>query len=211
MNPIYDGSQKIHLIGSKTLRLLLEQRGILVDNILICRFKILLGSRFISMNSYQPRQLLHIRRVVIHYSAYSFSQLPRYLLARSFKTTAYIIYPIRCSYFRQINDISEFIERQAFLLEQFIHQMFLATEQTIRYRLLQLPHCTQSFLKCLGILELGNLLELVDTHNDIAAFLLRYFSGSCRISSTSLLLGFISSETDKSIVGSVPIEILGLI
>jgi len=53
--------------------------------------------------------------------------------------------------------------------------MFLAAEQTIGNRLLQLPHSTQPFLKCLGILELGNLLELVDTHNDIEAFLLRYF------------------------------------
>ena len=53
--------------------------------------------------------------------------------------------------------------------------MLLAAQQTIGYRFLQLPHSAQPFLKCLGILELGNLLELVDTHNDVAAFLLRDF------------------------------------
>ena len=41
MYPVYNSSHKIHLIGSKALGLLLEQWGILVDNILICRIKIM--------------------------------------------------------------------------------------------------------------------------------------------------------------------------
>lgn len=41
MNPVYDSSQKIHLIRSKALGLLLEQRRVPVDYILICRLEIL--------------------------------------------------------------------------------------------------------------------------------------------------------------------------
>ena len=52
--------------------------------------------------------------------------------------------------------------------------MLLTAEQAIGYRLLQLPNRTQALLKCPGILEFGNLLELIDTYNDVAAFLLRY-------------------------------------
>ena len=55
--------------------------------------------------------------------------------------------------------------------------MFLAAEQTIGHRLLQLPYGTQPLLECLGILELGDLLELVDADDDIATFLLRYLFG----------------------------------
>ena len=75
MHPVDDSSQKIHLIRSKALCLFFKQWGILVDNILICRLKILLGCSFIRMNPYQPRQLLYIRRMVIYYLAYFFSQL----------------------------------------------------------------------------------------------------------------------------------------
>ena len=42
-------------------------------------------------------------------------------------------------------------------------------------------------------------------------FFCAIFSGSCKISSILLLLGFISSDMEKSVMGSVPIEILGLI
>ena len=41
INPVYDSSQKIHLIRSKALGLLLEQRRVPVDYILICRLEIL--------------------------------------------------------------------------------------------------------------------------------------------------------------------------
>ena len=54
MNPVYDSSQEIHLISSKAFGLFFEQWSILVDNILLCRLKILLGSSFIRMNPYQP-------------------------------------------------------------------------------------------------------------------------------------------------------------
>ena len=47
MNPVYDSSQEIHLISSKAFGLFFEQWSILVDDILICRLKILLGSSFI--------------------------------------------------------------------------------------------------------------------------------------------------------------------
>lgn len=55
--------------------------------------------------------------------------------------------------------------------------MLLAAEQTIRHRFLQLPHGAQPLLECLGILELGDLLELVDAYHDITVFLLRYLFG----------------------------------
>ena len=87
--------------------------------------------------------------------------------------------------------------------------MFLAAEQTIGHRLLQLPYGTQPLLECLGILELGDLLELVDADDDMIAFFCAIFSGSCRISSMSLLLGFSSSDMEKSVIGSGPIEIFG--
>ncbi len=75
MYSVYDSSQKIHLIGSKAFGLLLEQWGILIDDILICRLKIMFGSSSVRVYPYQPRQLLHIRRVVIHGLAYFFRQL----------------------------------------------------------------------------------------------------------------------------------------
>ena len=54
MNPVYDSSQEIHLISSKAFGLFFEQWSILVDDILICRLKILLGSSFIRTNGYPP-------------------------------------------------------------------------------------------------------------------------------------------------------------
>lgn len=75
MYPAYNSSQKIHLIGSKALGLLLEQWGILIDDILICRLKIMFSSSSVRVYPYQLCQLLYIRRVVIHYLAYFFGQL----------------------------------------------------------------------------------------------------------------------------------------
>ena len=67
--------------------------------------------------------------------------------------------------------------------------MFFAAEQTIRHRFLQLPYGTQPFLECLGILELGYLLELVDADDDIATFLLRYLFGELQDFITIVALG----------------------
>ena len=89
--------------------------------------------------------------------------------------------------------------------------MLLAAEQTVRDRLLELPDRTQPLLKCFGILELGNLLEFVDANDDIATFLLRDFLGKLQNFVDIVALGFISSDIEKSVVGSGPNEILGLI
>lgn len=60
----------------------------------------------------------------------------------------------------------------------------------------------------MGILELRNLLEFVNTNNDIATFFLSDFSDSWRISSILSVLGFISKDMENSVIGSGPIETL---
>ena len=86
--------------------------------------------------------------------------------------------------------------------------MFLAPEKAIGYRFLQLPNRAQALLKGFGILKLCNLLEFVYANNDIAPFLLSYFLGELQDFIGIVVLGFISSDMEKSVIGSVPIEIL---
>ena len=69
MNPVYDRTQKVHLVSREALRLFLEQWGILVYDVLVSHLDILLRSDLIRMNPRQPCQLLHIRGVVIRTQA----------------------------------------------------------------------------------------------------------------------------------------------
>ena len=115
--------------------------------------------------------------MVINLLAYLFGQLFRDMFARGLETAADVVDPVRCSYLLQINSIAELVKRQALFLEQLVHQMFLAAEQTIRDRFLQLPYGAQPLLECFGIPELGDLLKLVDADDDIITFFLRYLFG----------------------------------
>jgi hypothetical protein len=63
-----------------------------------------------------------------------------------------------------------------------------------------LSHSAQSFLERLGILELGNLLKLVDTHNDITAFLLRYFFRKLQNLINIVTLGILYGEVCQNIL-----------
>lgn len=162
------------------------------------------------MDPHQPGQLLHIRGVVVHPLADFFGQGLRNAFARGRKTLADILNPIGRAYFVQVDGVTEFVERKALLFEEFVHQVLLAPERAVRHRFLQLPYGTEPFLKGLGVVELGNLLKFVDTDYDLALLFWAILSGSCRISSISSLLGFISSDTEKSDIGSGPMVILGL-
>ena len=113
VNSIQNGPQEIHLIGRKTLGLLLEQRRILVENILTSRLEILLCGNFVRMNPYQPSQLLYIRGVIVHRLADLFGQLFRDLFARRLKALANVADPVLRPNFRQIDGIAELIEREA--------------------------------------------------------------------------------------------------
>lgn len=99
VHAVYNSSQEIHLIRRKIFGLLLEQRRVLVDDILTGRLEVLLCSNLVRMNPYQSCQLLHIRRVIVHPLTNLFGQLFRDPFTRSFETTADIVDPIRCSYF----------------------------------------------------------------------------------------------------------------
>lgn len=89
--------------------------------------------------------------------------------------------------------------------------MFLAPEKAIGYRFLQLPNRAQALLKGFGILKLCNLLEFVYANNDIAPFLLSYFFGELQDFIGIVAFGIYFKRYGKSVIGSVPIEILGVI
>ena len=134
--PSSTARKKIHLICSEALCLLFEQRRILVDDILICPLEILFRGRLVCMNPHQPRQLLHIRRMVVYGPAYLPGQLGGNMFARSLKASANVIDPILRPDLGQIYRIAELVKRKALFLKKFIHKMLLAAKQAIRHRFL---------------------------------------------------------------------------
>lgn len=89
--------------------------------------------------------------------------------------------------------------------------MFLAPEKAIGYGFLQLPNRAQALLKGFGILKLCDLLEFVNANNNIAPFLLSYFLGKLQDFIYVTAFGIYFKRYGKSVIGSVLIEILGLI
>lgn len=70
-------SEEIHLIGRQILSLLFKQRRVLIDQILMRGHVILLRRLLVCVNPQQPRELLHIRRMIIDSDANPLGQLFR--------------------------------------------------------------------------------------------------------------------------------------
>ena len=80
--------------------------------------------------------------------------------------------PVCCRNLIKKHHLAKLIEGHPAILEQFHHQMFLAAKEAIGYVTLVLPYSTKPFLNNQRIIELANLLEFVNTNNEVNTLLL---------------------------------------
>ena len=172
-----DATQKVHLICGKRFNLLHEKLLLTIEQVLNTLFEMFICHTlsFVNEREDEPRQLLHIRRIVI-YQLTDFSSLfRRYRSLPILKMLHDVFHPCLCRNLVKKLKVTKLIERHVSFLKHIHHGMLLASEKAIRGKSLMLPYGTQPFLYAYTISHLSYLLEFIYTNHDSLLFLLGYF------------------------------------
>ena len=116
-------------------------------------------------------EMLHIGWVIVNCFADTCSKIFTDVTPCLLKVTGDIAYPVTGRYLLQPHQVTKLIERHTTIQKDATHHVLFTAKQTIGSHMMMLPHRTEPRLYSTTIVHFTNLLELVNTHDNVPVFL----------------------------------------